>query len=96
MDLVTFGSPSGTEALRPTHALLVAREMACAPDADGTLPSRELADAALRVRERYRCRTVRKELRRIHLAADQAARDGHRVQVACADAEVRAGMAAVG
>lgn len=96
MELVSFVSPSGTEELRPTHALLVAREMACAPDAAGTLPSGELAEAAMRVRERYRCRTVRKELRRVHLMADEAARAGHRVAVHCVDREVVAGMASVG
>lgn len=80
MERVTFTSDRGTsEALRPTHALMIAGETAGRP-MTGAL----LAAACEAVRTRYRCRTVRKELRRVRLLAE-AAGDGP-ITTTCRDA----------
>lgn len=80
MERLIFTGPDGTsEALRPTHALQVAAEIG-ARDITGPV----LAAACEAVRTRYRCRTVRTELRRTRLLAE-AAGDGP-ITTTCRDA----------
>jgi len=70
MDLVNFRRGGRVDSLRPTHALQVARCLGDALEVDGTgfkVDARHLARAVDEVRGRYRCRTVRKELRRLGL-----------------------------
>ena len=91
MEQVNFTHSNGRlVSLRPTHALQVIAEMQdgltsqedgfqCDPD--------RLKKAVHAVRDRYRCRTVRKELRRVALLAEEE--DGYGiVHIDCKDQEV--------
>lgn len=96
MELVHFTNRDGrTESLRPTHALQVAALLGKDLETRGdgfTARSGTLAEAARQVRDRYRCRTVRKELRRLGLLGVDGVADHSAIEVDCADAEVRQQM----
>lgn len=79
MDRIEFTADGATEALRPTHALQVAAEIG-AREITGPV----LAAACEAVRGRYRCRTVRTELRRTRLLAETVG-DGP-IGIGCRDA----------
>ena len=97
MELVSYRHRSGaTETLRPTHAVKVAAVLGAAlvPDGDGfRARSGALADSAQRVRDNYRCRTVRKELRRLGLLGVDGVAGGGDIEIRCDDPEVRRQMA---
>jgi hypothetical protein len=97
MELVHYHHGSGTtETLRPTHAIKVAALLGPALIADGesfTIRAGTLADSARRVRDEYRCRTVRKELRRIGLLGVEGVADGRDIEIRCGDPEVMRQMA---
>lgn len=81
MDRINFTTPGGeAEALRPTHALQVAAEIG-----SNDITGSTLAAACETVRSRYRCRTVRTELRRVRLIAETSANDP--INISCNDAE---------
>lgn len=65
--------PEG-EGLRPTHAVKVLealeRGVAFGSELGFAVPARQLGNAVRKVREGYRCRDVRKELRRVALLCD--------------------------
>lgn len=88
MELIEFTCGDRTERLRPTHAIKLAAELKGAIPGEGAIrvPSEMLADAARRVRDQYRCRTVRTELRRLSLMADDASADGIPIDIASNDA----------
>lgn len=79
MERIVFEADNGdSETLRPTHALQVAVELG-----QREVTGRNLAAACDAVRDRYRCRTVRKELRRVRLLGEAVPTDI--VKVSCAD-----------
>lgn len=92
MELVHFTHRDGkVESLRPTHALLVAEKLGTeVKENEGTLTARAgtLAEAARIVRDGYRCRTVRKELRRVGLIGVEGVADNSPITISCADADV--------
>lgn len=96
MELVHFRHADGkVETLRPTHALLVAERLGARieTDEDGShVHAGSLAEATRQVRDGYRCRTVRKELRRVGLLGVEGVADRARIQITCADTEVLAAM----
>lgn len=82
MTKVTFSrtGSDGSAALRETHARLVAvrlRDAGIEPDANTDISAEALAKACSAVRDGYRCRDVRKELRRVMVLCDEAGQDGH-------------------
>lgn len=89
MELVHFRHRDGkVESLRPTHAILIAGRLGSAlvPDEGGySVRAGNLAEAARQVREGYRCRTVRKELRRIGLLGVEGVADNSAIAIDCAD-----------
>lgn len=100
MDLVNFRRGDRVESLRPTHALQVAQCLGDALLVDGVgfrVDAGRLVQAVDEVRGRYRCRTVRKELRRLGLLGLEAP-EGASIAVDSADetamAAVRGGMGA--
>lgn len=90
MEQVNFTHSNGRlVSLRPTHALQVIAEMQdgltsqedgfqCDPD--------QLKKTVHAVRDRYRCRTVRKELRRVALLAEEG-EECDVVHIDCKDPE---------
>lgn len=68
----------GEQHLRETHARLVGERIAPSPLGEGRQPidAGTLATACAAVRDTYRCRTVRKELRRVILLCDEAGPGG--------------------
>lgn len=85
MDRIAFTTTTGARHLRPTHARLVAARLGSALQQEECGLSADAADvarAALQVRDAYRCRTVRTELRNLALLAE--AGTGF-IMVSCAD-----------
>ena len=81
MERVKYISATGSEQLRPTHAILVAENMKSSIEAEETVEPAALAQACNAVRDTYRCRTVRKELRRVILLAQEAAANDEPIQI---------------
>lgn len=92
MEMIYYRHQAGAvEALRPTHAIRLAAGLgkALTKTDDGfTARSADLAEAARRLRDEYRCRTVRKELRRIGLLGVEGVADRSDIAISCSDDEV--------
>lgn len=81
MERVKYISATGSEQLRPTHAILVAENMKSSIEAEETVEPAALAQACNAVRDTYKCRTVRKELRRVILLAQEATANDEAIQI---------------
>lgn len=92
MDMVYYRHQQGAvEALRPTHAIRLAADMGKALVRTGTgfsARSGDVAESARKVRDDYRCRTVRKELRRIGLLGVEGVSDRTDITIDCVDEDV--------
>lgn len=78
MTIFTDKDGRGSQRLRETHARLVAARLDPSPlgEKQVQVEATALAAACTAVRDTYRCRDVRKELRRVILLCDEAGADG--------------------